>query len=72
MTEGSRSALIVGAGVSAGLGAAYARRFAREGYKVLLAGRSADKLEVAVREIVRTGGEAARHRDCTISSTERK
>ena len=50
MTEGSRSALIVGAGASAGLGAAYTWCFAREGYKVVLAGRSADKPELAVRE----------------------
>jgi len=42
MTEGSRSALIVGAGASAGLGAAYTWCFAREGYKVVLADRSAD------------------------------
>jgi NAD(P)-dependent dehydrogenase (short-subunit alcohol dehydrogenase family) len=50
------TALVVGAGES--LGAALARRFAREGLKVAVARRSAEKLEPLVAGIRATGGSA--------------
>ena len=48
------TALGVGAGDS--LGAALARRFAREGLKVCIARRNADKLEPLAAEIRAAGG----------------
>ncbi len=56
MADLGESALIVGA--SAGLGAAYGRRFAQAGYRVVLAGRSQAKVEAVAREIVEQGGQA--------------
>lgn len=50
------TALVVGAGES--LGAALARRFAREGLKVAVARRNAHKLEALVAEIRAAGGAA--------------
>ncbi len=44
----TRTAIIVGVGAEAGLGAALARRFAREGLHVVVVGRSADKLAKVV------------------------
>src|ERR1700716_1939117 len=58
VTNVSRIAWIVGVGASRGLGAASARRFAREGYKVAVTGRSPDALQVIVDEIVAAGGQA--------------
>ena len=58
MTNASRIAWVVGVGASRGLGAASARRFAREGYKVAVTGRSPDALQVIVDEIVAAGGQA--------------
>ena len=49
----NKSAVIVGVGHSRGLGAAIARRFAREGFRLVLLGRNADKLNptaAALRE----------------------
>ena len=57
MTQ-NRSALIVGVGASRGLGAAAARRFAREGLHVVVVGRTAEKLDTVVAEICATGGSA--------------
>jgi hypothetical protein len=52
---------------------AYAWCFAREGYKVVRAGRSADKPELAVREIVDAGGEApAVIGDASVEAVTRK
>jgi NAD(P)-dependent dehydrogenase (short-subunit alcohol dehydrogenase family) len=51
------SAVVVGVGPSRGLGAAIARRFAREGLKVTVLGRNADKLNATVAEM-RTQGAA--------------
>ena len=45
--------------VYAGLGAAAARRFAREGYKVALVSRSPSSLEPVEKEITAAGGHAA-------------
>ncbi len=50
------SALVVGVGASRGLGAAAARRFAREGLHVVIAGRTREKLEQVAAEIAATGG----------------
>ena len=52
---GDTGALIVGVGASRGLGAATARRFAREGFRVFVAGRTASKLEAVVDEIRSAG-----------------
>ncbi|MCZ6671800.1 MAG: SDR family NAD(P)-dependent oxidoreductase [Verrucomicrobia bacterium] len=43
-------------GASSGIGAAIAKAFAREGAKVVLAARSADKLESVAAEITASGG----------------
>ncbi|HUC67758.1 MAG TPA: SDR family NAD(P)-dependent oxidoreductase [Stellaceae bacterium] len=53
-----RTALIVGVGASNGVGAATARRFAREGLLVFIAGRTPEKLEQVVKEIRAAGGAA--------------
>ena len=54
----ARVAWIAGVGASAGLGAALARRFAREGLHVAVTGRSRDRLDTIVDEIGRAGGQA--------------
>lgn len=46
-----RTAIVVGVGSTQGLGAALARRFAREGLKVIVVGRSADRLKQVAAEI---------------------
>jgi len=53
-----KTALIVGVGASRGLGAAVARRFAKEGLHVVIAGRTAEKLDHVVSEIRAAGGSA--------------
>ncbi len=53
-----KSVLIVGVGANRGLGAAVARRFASEGFHVVVAGRTAEKLERVVTEIRTVGGSA--------------
>jgi NAD(P)-dependent dehydrogenase (short-subunit alcohol dehydrogenase family) len=50
-----KSAVIVGVGASRGLGAAIARRFAREGFRLTVLGRNRDKLGAAVQELRATG-----------------
>jgi NAD(P)-dependent dehydrogenase (short-subunit alcohol dehydrogenase family) len=52
------TAAIVGVGAERGLGAALCRRFAVEGYHVLVAGRTREKLEQVARTIRGTGGSA--------------
>lgn len=52
------SVLIVGVGASLGLGAAIARRFAREGYPVAIAGRTAAKLDATLKELKAAGANA--------------
>jgi NAD(P)-dependent dehydrogenase (short-subunit alcohol dehydrogenase family) len=49
---------VAGVGASAGLGAAVARRFAREGYTVAVTGRTLERIEAVAREIRDDGGEA--------------
>jgi len=52
------TALVVGVGAEQGLGAALCRRFAAAGHHVLVAGRSAEKIEAVARTIVAAGGSA--------------
>jgi NAD(P)-dependent dehydrogenase (short-subunit alcohol dehydrogenase family) len=52
-----RSAIVAGVGPPRGLGAAIARRFAREGFRVTVLGRSAEKVGATVKEL-RAGGAA--------------
>ena len=51
-------AWIVGVGASAGLGAAVARRFAKERLLVALTGRNADRVHAVTQEIIAAGGQA--------------
>jgi NAD(P)-dependent dehydrogenase (short-subunit alcohol dehydrogenase family) len=57
MTMANRSAVVLGVGPTRGLGAAIARRFAREGFRVTVMGRSAEKLEQAVADLKHRGAE---------------
>jgi NAD(P)-dependent dehydrogenase (short-subunit alcohol dehydrogenase family) len=50
--------VVVGVGAELGLGAALCRRFAAEGHHVLVAGRTAGKIEQVVRTIRLAGGSA--------------
>jgi NAD(P)-dependent dehydrogenase (short-subunit alcohol dehydrogenase family) len=52
------TAVVVGVGPTRGTGAAAARRFAREGLHVFLAGRTAERLEAVAKEIEAAGGRA--------------
>jgi short-subunit dehydrogenase len=47
--------LILGVGASRGLGAAVARRFAKGGHPVTIAGRNAAKLEATADELKKAG-----------------
>jgi NAD(P)-dependent dehydrogenase (short-subunit alcohol dehydrogenase family) len=53
-----KTAVVVGVGSSAGLGAALARRFAKEGLLVIVAGRTAARLATVAAEIRDAGGSA--------------
>ena len=52
------TAVVVGVGAEAGLGAALCRRFGREGLHVFVAGRTADRLARVVTAIEAAGGRA--------------
>jgi NAD(P)-dependent dehydrogenase (short-subunit alcohol dehydrogenase family) len=52
------TAVVVGVGAERGLGAALCRRFAAEGYHVLVAGRTPEKIERVVASIHQGGGSA--------------
>jgi NAD(P)-dependent dehydrogenase (short-subunit alcohol dehydrogenase family) len=52
------TALVIGVGAERGLGAALCRRFGGEGHHVLVAGRTAAKIEKVVRTIAAAGGSA--------------
>ncbi|MGH8429595.1 MAG: SDR family NAD(P)-dependent oxidoreductase, partial [Solimonas sp.] len=51
-------AVVLGVGAERGLGAAVSRRFAKEGYHVLVAGRTAAKVEKVAAAIRAAGGAA--------------
>ena len=53
-----RKALVIGVGAEQGLGAALCRRFTREGYHVLVGGRTPARIEAVARTIVAAGGRA--------------
>jgi NAD(P)-dependent dehydrogenase (short-subunit alcohol dehydrogenase family) len=53
-----RSAVVLGVGASRGLGAAIARRFAREGFRITVMGRSAEKLGATLKELRESGAAA--------------
>lgn len=53
------AAIVIGVGAESGLGAALARRFAREGLHVTIAGRTAERLERVAAAIVADGGAVA-------------
>ncbi|EEB63008.1 SDR family oxidoreductase [Corynebacterium amycolatum] len=55
-TNGKKVAVVTGA--SSGIGAATAKQFAAEGYRVVLGARREDKLEAVAEEIRAAGGEA--------------
>jgi len=62
MTETSTSpgsVLVVGVGASRGVGGAVARRFAREGHPVVVAGRSVEKLTATAAELEASGAKVA-------------
>ena len=52
------SVLVVGVGASRGLGAATARRFAKGGFPVVVAGRNHEKLDVVLKELKAAGAKA--------------
>ena len=52
------TAIVIGVGAEQGLGAAACRRFAKEGYHVVVAGRTAAKIEQVARTIIAGGGSA--------------
>lgn len=51
MARGGRRALVLGASSRGGIGEAVARRLAREGYSLIVAGRRREALEALAREI---------------------
>jgi NAD(P)-dependent dehydrogenase (short-subunit alcohol dehydrogenase family) len=55
MADGEASLLVVGVGASKGVGAAVARRFAREGWPVAIAGRNEAKLAATAAELEGAG-----------------
>jgi NAD(P)-dependent dehydrogenase (short-subunit alcohol dehydrogenase family) len=65
----TRTAVVIGVGAEAGLGAALGRRFAREGLHVLLGARQAERIEAAASAIRAAGGAASGvAMDTTLSS----
>lgn len=66
---GSGTAVVVGVGAPTGLGAALARRFAHEGLRIILAGRTGERLASTVEAIRKAGGIAeAKVTDATSQS----
>jgi NAD(P)-dependent dehydrogenase (short-subunit alcohol dehydrogenase family) len=53
-----RSAVVLGVGPTRGLGAAIARRFAREGFRLTVMGRSAEKIAQALADLKAGGADA--------------
>ena len=54
----SETVIVIGAGASKGVGGAAARRFAKEGYHVIAAGRTLEKVDAVAAEIKAAGGSA--------------
>ena len=52
------TAVVIGVGAEQGLGAALCRRFASGGYHVLVAGRTAAKVEQVAKAVIASGGSA--------------
>ena len=52
------TSIVIGVGAERGLGAALCRRFAAEGYHVLVAGRTPEKIAQVAKTICATGGSA--------------
>jgi NAD(P)-dependent dehydrogenase (short-subunit alcohol dehydrogenase family) len=59
MEQMERTAIVIGVGAEAGLGAALARRIAREGLHVFAAARSAERLETLAAKLRASGGRAS-------------
>jgi NAD(P)-dependent dehydrogenase (short-subunit alcohol dehydrogenase family) len=55
---GKPTAIVFGVGTERGIGGAVCKRFAREGYHVIVAGRTAAKIEEVVTSIASAGGSA--------------
>jgi NAD(P)-dependent dehydrogenase (short-subunit alcohol dehydrogenase family) len=53
-----KTAIVIGVGPDRGLGAQLCKRFAGEGLKVIVAGRTLSALEAVVRDIESSGGQA--------------
>ena len=53
-----KRAIVIGVGAETGLGGALCRRFAQEGYHVLVGGRTAEKIERVASGIAAAGGSA--------------
>lgn len=69
MSALQRTAIVVGVGSEQGLGAALARRFAVEGYRVVVSGRTDERIAQVARAIVDKGGRAEAFRaDAIIES----
>jgi NAD(P)-dependent dehydrogenase (short-subunit alcohol dehydrogenase family) len=54
----TRSAIVLGVGPPRGLGGALARRFAREGLRPTIVGRSAEKVDATLKELRESGADA--------------
>jgi NAD(P)-dependent dehydrogenase (short-subunit alcohol dehydrogenase family) len=69
MTSVQRTSIVVGVGAEQGLGAALARRFATEGHRVVVSGRTESNIAGVARAIVDGGGKAdAFTADATVES----
>lgn len=55
---GKPTAIVFGVGSERGIGGAVCKRFAREGYHVIIAGRTAAKIEEVAKTIASAGGSA--------------
>ncbi len=53
-----KTAIVVGVGAELGIGGAVCKRFAGEGYHVLIAGRTAEKINAVSSRIIASGGAA--------------
>ncbi len=51
-----KSVVVLGVGASNGIGGALARRFAKEGLRVIVSGRTPEKIEAVTQEIKAAGG----------------